>query len=339
MSVPLTYVKYGLVSVLILGCSGKKESPTAEKDEPEKTDKDSPHTGVSVFSEKLLKAFEPVVNAEKDWRGNANRIGSDEGTGWPLEIRHRSTGMHFVFVPAGRFMMGSEEDEKHREEVEGPTHEVILRKPFYMGKYEVAQREWQKVFDSNPSYFKNASRPVERVSWDDCQNLIEELNYTDELDTGELSFVIPTEAQWEYACRAGSETRFHYGNDSEYKLLADYAVYNGNAFTTLPQALKEGKRTLAVGSKKSNKWGFYDMHGNVYEWCQDWFGAYPKGPVNDPKGPNGGSDRVFRGGCWFNPAWRCRSALRDRVYSNSTKGTYSSVGVRLALVSKSSIAQ
>ncbi len=198
-----------------------------------------------------------------------------------------------IRIPAGKFTMGSPSHERRRDNDER-QHGVTLTKAFWMGETEVTQGLWKAVMGSNPSYFKGDDLPVEQVSWNDIQEFIRKLNRT---GSGNR-YRLPTEAEWEYAARAGSTTRFSFGDDEG--RLGDYAWYRGNS----------GKRTHRVAQKKPNNWGFYDMHGNVWEWVQDWQGDYPSGSVIDPKGPSNGSYRVLRGGCWLNGARRCRSAYR-----------------------------
>ena len=165
---------------------------------------------------------------------------------------------------------------------------MTITKPFYLGKYEVTQEQWEAVMGSNPSNFKGPKNPVEQVSWDDCQEFLDKLNAKAGGQGGK--FVLPTEAQWEYACRAGSTGKFCFGDDE--KQLGEYAWYDENS----------DSKTHPVGEKKPNAWGLYDMHGNVWEWCQDWYGAYGAEAVDDPSGPTTGSGRVFRGGGWNNAA-------------------------------------
>ena len=187
-------------------------------------------------------------------------------------------------------MMGSEKGDND----EKPVHKVTITKPFYMGKYEVTQEQWEAVMGSNPSNFKGAKNPVEQVSWEDCEKFIGKLK---EKVSGR-DFRLPTEAEWEYACRAGSTTDYCYGDGDE--SLDEYAWYYGNSES----------KTHPVGQKKANAWGLYDMHGNVWEWCSDWYGDYADGAVSDPKGPESGSARVLRGGSWGGNARDCRSACR-----------------------------
>ena len=203
--------------------------------------------------------------------------------------------MKLVPIPAGKFMMGSPDSEQWRHTTEGPQHEVTLSKPFYMGVTEVTQAQYQAIMGTNPSSFKGATNPVETVSWNDATEFCKKLS-----EKTRQAVRLPTEAEWEYACRAGSKTRFCFGDAEEG--LGDYAWYHVNA----------GKTTHPVGQKKPNVWGLYDMHGNVFEWCADWRGDYPKGAVTDPQGPASGSRRVLRGGSWYINTDNCRAAFRSR---------------------------
>ena len=228
-----------------------------------------------------------------------------------------SLGMKFRLIPAGRFLMGSPANEKGRYEGE-LQHEVILTNPFYMGIYPVTQGEYERVMGSNPSRFKGERHPVESVSWDDVMAYIERLNsLAEEVNLGRR-YRLPTEAEWEYACRAGSGTAYFFGDEES--RLGDYAWYGSNS----------ARRTHPVGQKKPNAWGLHDMHGNVWEWCLDWDGDYPNSAVTDPSGPIDGSRRVFRGGGWGSGAASCRSASRSR---DDPSYRYSSLGFRLALSS------
>ncbi len=196
--------------------------------------------------------------------------------------------MEMIWCGSGSFMMGSPRGEVGRFEDE-QLHPVRLTRGFWLGKYEVTQAQWECVMGENHSRFKGRNLPVENVSWEDCRNFIEKVNST---LGGCARF--PTEAEWEYACRAGSDAAVA---GSGY--LHDMAWYDDNS----------DNQTHEVGRNKPNAWGFYDMHGNVLEWCYDWFSNSEMQSV-DPKGPPSGSFRVLRGGCWFFYARDCRSAYR-----------------------------
>jgi formylglycine-generating enzyme required for sulfatase activity len=214
-----------------------------------------------------------------------------------------SIGMTFVYIPPGSFTMGSPSSEPERDDDER-QHHVTLTKGFFMQTTEVTQGQWKAVMGSNPSYFKNCGDncPVEKVSWEDVQEFIRKLNRKEGVDR----YRLPTEAEWEYACRAGTTTPFNGGNC----LSADEANYDGNyPLDGCPKGSYREK-TVPVGSFPPNDWGLYDMHGNVWEWCSDWYGEYPSGSVTDPEGPSSGSYRVFRGGSWLSYARGCRSASR-----------------------------
>jgi len=205
-------------------------------------------------------------------------------------------------IPAGTFLMGSAKKEKGRHNDE-TRHEVTLTQPFLIGKYPVTQAQWQAVMGSNPSYFQGDNLPVEQVSWDDTQEFCARVRKK----TGQV-VRLPTEAQWEYSCRAGTSTPFHFGNE----LNGTQANCHGDYPYGTPQKGPNLGKTSPVGSYPANAWGLYDMHGNVWEYCQDWYAAYPKQSVTDPRGPEVGSDCVFRGGCWNGGAAFCRSANRLR---------------------------
>ena len=214
-----------------------------------------------------------------------------------------SIGMRFVLIPAGEFVMGAPSNEQGSGGDERPRHRVRITKPFYMGVTEVTQAQWKAVMGYNRSHFKGQNLPVEMVSWygalDFCRKLTEM-----ERKAGRLSdceeYRLPTEAEWEYACRAGTKTAYSFGDSAND--LIDYAWFAKNSLN----------RTHPVGRKKPNPWGLYDMYGNVLEWCQDWYGEYPAVVQEDPKGPPDGNYRVVRGGCWYLDKWSCRSASRGR---------------------------
>lgn len=218
--------------------------------------------------------------------------------------------LEMVWCPPGTFVMGSPEDENGRDDDE-LQHKVTLTKGFWIGKTEVTQRQWKTVMGTNPSEFKGAGDlPVECVSWEECQAFCRKLK--DKLKTGNLkfgNFRLPTEAEWEYACRAGSEMAFCYGAH----LDASMANFDGDYPSGWAEERLCCRKTMAVGSFRPNAWGLHDMHGNVCEWCQDWFGGYPSGNSVDPVGAGSGSCRVLRGGGWSDMgAGLCRSASRSR---------------------------
>ena len=216
-----------------------------------------------------------------------------------------------VRVEAGTFTMGATPEMENPEDDEKPTHQVTLTNDYYIGKYEVTQALWQAVMGNNPSGFKGDNLPVEYVSWYDCLEFISKLNRI----TGK-TFRLPTEAEWEYAARGGTKSRgYQYSGSSN---LSDVAWYSDNS----------GSKTHAVGSKQANELGIYDMTGNVWEWCQDWFGSYSGSSQVNPIGANSGSDRVSRGGCWSFTARYCRSSCRR---NNSPGYRIRILGLRLVL--------
>ncbi len=216
-----------------------------------------------------------------------------------------------VRVEAGTFTMGATQEMKYPWDNEKPTHKVTLTNDYYIGKYEVTQALWQAVMGKNPSEFKGESLPVENVSWNDCQEFLSKLN----IMTGK-TFRLPTEAEWEYAARGGKKSRgYQYSGSNN---ISDVAWYDSNS----------GNKTHTVGSKQANELGIYDMSGNVWEWCQDWYKGYSSSSQVNPTGANSGSNRVFRGGSWFDAARSCRSSCR----SNNTPVTrYYFFGLRLVL--------
>jgi len=230
----------------------------------------------------------------------------------------------FRWCPPGTFTMGSPTSEKDRYDNE-TQHQVTLSRGFWMLETPVTQAMWESVMGNNPSHFKGSKKlPVEQVSWDDCQGFIQKLNGLNIAPSG-FKFSLPTEAQWEYACRAGTMTPFHFGS----VLNGDKANCDGNYPYGTSTKGKYLEKTSEVGSYPSNAWGLLDMHGNVWEWCLDWYGNYPSGAVTDPVGSPTGSNRVIRGGSWLDYAQDCRSAIRNR--DDPTLRDYI-IGLRLSLV-------
>jgi formylglycine-generating enzyme required for sulfatase activity len=260
--------------------------------------------------EKRNSVQNPAAKAELQ----AARGKSNDTKGPPKKFTN-SLGMKFVWIPPGTFKMGSPESELARDEQE-ILHKVTLTKGFYLGVYPVTQEQWQAVMGKNPSRFKGEKNlPVETICWDDCQEFIKKLRAKDK-----KAYRLPTEAEWEYACRAGTTTPFYFGET----ISTDLVNYNGDWFAPYGNG-KKGvfrNKTTPVGSFPANPWGLHDMHGNVWQWCQDWYGDYPQADVVDPQGAdkNGGSrghGRVQRGGSLHNPAERCRSAYRGWYSSDN----------------------
>jgi len=222
----------------------------------------------------------------------------------PNYIVKSAFDMELIGCEPGSFIMGEGRN----------AHPVILTKGFYLGKYEVTQEQYEKVMGNNPSKFKGENLPVEEITWDDAMAFCKKLS---EKEKGRIpvgwEFTLPTESQWEYACRAGTTTKYSWGDDINSK-LANYA----------DSGLK---KTRAVGSYRPNAWGFHDMHGNVIEWCQDWLGPYKKQLAVDPVGPSSGSKRVFRGGSYGNKSSHLNHAARNMLPSNP----FYSRGFRIAL--------
>jgi formylglycine-generating enzyme required for sulfatase activity/serine/threonine protein kinase len=206
-----------------------------------------------------------------------------------LPTRKNSIGMTFRLLPGGVFTMSEGKE----------AHKVTLTKPFEIGVYEVTQKQYQRVMGPKPSAFPGPQNPVEQVSWDDAVEFCRKLSAMPEEKAAGYVYRLPTEAEWEYACRAGTDTKYSFGDDESQ--LGDYAWYDRNS----------EKKTHPVGQKKPNPWGLYDMHGNVWEWCQDWEGNYPSGAAVDPTGPPSASSRVLRGGSLGNGTVYCRTADRN----------------------------
>ena len=209
--------------------------------------------------------------------------------------------MEFVLISTGKFDMGSPANDTYSWDSERPVHHVKIASAFYMGKYEITQKQWRDIMGTNPSNFKGDDLPVENVSWNEVQNFIQKLNQKE----GTNKYRLPSEAEWEYAARAGTTTMYSFGNDESE--LGEYAWYAENS----------GDKTHPVGQKNPNKWGLYDIHGNVWEWVQDsWHADYDGAPDDGSAWEDGsGAHRVNRGGGWYDLAGSCR--LAGRIGSNS----------------------
>jgi formylglycine-generating enzyme required for sulfatase activity len=261
--------------------------------------------------------------------GSGKHIVWDAGVDWggkySVNMRFRVTADDslsetMVWIAPGTFTMGS--NERHQQWREGPQTKVTISRGFGMSKYEVTQAQYKAVVGTNPSRSKGDNKPVEQVSWNDavsyCAKLTGKQKAAGRLPVG-YEYRLPTEAEWEYGCRAGTTTGFSFGDDES--KLGEYAWYRDNS----------GNTTHSVGEKKPNGWGLYDMHGNVWEWCQDRYGSkHPGGSVTDPQGPATGSQRVKRGAAWHSRAGYCRSGSRyDDGYEAG--GQSGSVGFRPVL--------
>jgi formylglycine-generating enzyme required for sulfatase activity len=282
------------------------------------------HVEVSTPGYKLEKEWIEVASG-KDKHLNVHLVKITPDIADPKEKAFtNSIGMRFVYIEPGTFMMGSPPSEVGRDKDE-TQHQVTLTKGFYLAITEVTQGQWQKVMGNNPSYFKHCGDkcPVESVSWVDCQAFIQQLNQWEKTD----KYRLPTEAEWEYACRAGSKTELYTGSmevlgENNAPALDKIGWYGGNscaeyegAFdcTTWTERQYACPRcgTHPVAGKKPNAWGLHDMLGNVWEWCHDWHKESVSGPVTDPTGPFSGEFRVCRGGSWDTFAVGCRAATRD----------------------------
>jgi len=258
------------------------------------------------------KAFEwAIIPAQPPVEQPSAEQEQKEGeAGYRMTLTINDIEYPFRWCPPGTFTMGSPASEGGRLGNE-TQRQVTLSRGFWMLETEVTQAMWEGVMSTNPSCFKGAKLPVETVSWNVCQEYIHELNGLGVAPAG-YRFSLPTEAQWEYACRAGTATAFHFGDTLD-REQAHFATV----------------RTTNVGSYPANDWGLHDMHGNVCEWCLDWYDNYPLGSATDPVGASSGTDKVFRGGGWFNDAGSSRSAFRRSREPSVRNNSY---GIRLSLV-------
>ena len=283
-----------LMCLCLFGCS-QPDAPTTEEQ------KELAAEPVKAPVKELVKAHpSPVLTAAPV-----------EGESFSIP----DVNLNMLWCKPGTFMMGSPEGEKGRENDE-TRHQVTLTKGFYLGKYEVTQAQWKKVMELNPSHFKGATLPVEKVSWEDAMQFCEKLTQMEKakgrLPEGWI-YTLPTEAQWEYACRAGAATVYSFGDE----ITPKQANFIQNF----------GKTTDGL-QYPANPWGFHDMHGNVWEWCRDRYVKYPNGSVSDPAGPPDGSLRVLRGGSWSGYGRYMRSANRRR---DAPDRRNANLGFRLSL--------
>ncbi len=254
---------------------------------------------------KALNGNESVIK----YQAITVEIGVTPGTERTFPLGNSGESIVMCWIPSGSFDMGSPGNEQDRDGDEGPVHRVAFSEGFWMGKYEVTQVQWEAVLGNNPSSYDGVNRPVERVSWTDIQGF--------ESTLGDV-FRLPSESEWEYACRAGSTTRFYWGDDPNYSSIVNYAVYSSN----------DPGGTDNVGTKQPNAWGLHDMSGNVYEWCEDWYHSdYTNAPADGSAWTSpSGSNRVYRGGSWDYFAQYCRSAIR---FLSVPSSRYYALGFRL----------
>jgi formylglycine-generating enzyme required for sulfatase activity len=253
-----------------------------------------------------IRSLQPTRLVDKQSPPQTDRL-QRAGDKAPAETITNSKGMQLRLIKPGSFMMGSTEGDSD----EMPIHKVTLTKAFYMGIHEVTQAQYEKVMGTNPSHFQGANRPVEQISWNDAQAFCQKLSAQEN-----RSYRLPTEAEWEYACRAGSSAAYYWGK----RFYTRYAWSRQNSEDT----------THDVGMRLPNAWRLFDMSGNVWEWCQDRKGQYdPSAPdETDPEGPPKGIARVLRGGSWYGVAENCRSASRDK---NAPNNRHNSFGFRVVL--------
>ena len=230
---------------------------------------------------------------------------------------NKNTPLHLVLIEGGSFLMGSPENEPVRDKDESPLHKVEISKPFYFGMYEITQQQFEAIMGYNPSIFDDfetsANHPVENVTWKEADLFIKKLN---ELNIGH--FRMPAEAEWEYACRAGTQTPYFWGTQMKENGQSEYTWANSRSMAM----------THPVGEKKPNPWGLYDMSGNVWEWCSDWYGPYTEKATTDPEGQESGKNKVFRGDSWYDfyESHRCANRHRHTI----DKG-YTAIGFRVVM--------
>lgn len=257
----------------------------------------------------------------------------------PPSVVNNSLDMKFVHIPKGKFLMGSPAAEEQRGDDEW-QHEVALTKDFYLGVHEVTQGQYERIMGNNPSCFtptgagkakvrmKDTSQcPVECVTWHQAVEFCKKLGDRPDEKAAKRTYRLPTEAEWEYACRAGTKTALHYGNvvdsySANFNGLSPYGLGRGGPFL---------RATSKVGDYPPNKFGLFDMHGNVMEWCSDWYAAdyYKNSPKEDPSGPATGTEKVTRGGSWSNSGKACRSAVRTKLAPDQS---HYGLGFRVVLV-------
>jgi formylglycine-generating enzyme required for sulfatase activity len=304
----------GKAELTLRGCSGTTNQMQFSSDLRSATN-------WTTFTNVVLTTNQSCVVTDQTSSGASGRFYRVKVTGGPPTNPNPS---ELVWIPAGTFLMGSPSNELDRSSNEGPQTQVTLTRGFWMAKTPVTQSQYLNTMGVNPSFFKTGSpyQPVESVSWTDATNYCAKLTQA-ERAAGRLPtnyvYRLPTEAEREYATRAGTTNRFSYGDDPSYASLASYAWYGDTSLMASPKI---------VGQKLPNPWGLYDLHGNVMEWCWDWSTAYAGGQATDPKGPGTGTKRVIRGGSVSSLAKDCRSAFRIK---DSPANASINVGFRVVL--------
>jgi formylglycine-generating enzyme required for sulfatase activity len=289
-------------------------SPLTPSSQPEPRPTTPPQQTQPTASNETLPAKVAVAPFDAD-QAKAHQQAWSKYLGVPVEYTN-SIGMKFMLIPPGEFMMGSPKSEAGRDPGRETLHRVTLTRPFEMGMHEVTQEQYEQVMGKNPSKRDGAHHPAEAMAWSDAIEYCRKLsNLPKEKATGRV-YRLPTEAEWEYVCRAGTTTAYSFGDDAS--KLGEYAWYIANS----------GKISHPIGEKNPNPWGVFGMHGNVFEWCHDWFGAYPSGSVVNPMGPTTGKSKLNRGGSVNNTSEVSRSAERGGFSPNGGHGV---LGFRVVL--------
>jgi uncharacterized protein (TIGR02996 family) len=263
---------------------------------------------------------QPGVNPERPAQEERLRALLADGV-QPCQPRlTNSLGMQLVLIPPGTFVMGSADSEPGRRDDEGPQHVVTITRPFYLGVHPVTQRHYKAVIGKNPAHFKQPPRgspehPVEELSWIEAVEFCRQLSLFDTEHRAGRHYRLATEAEWEYACRAGTSTPFPFGHS----LSAEWANFNTNCPVGAGPRSQQLEHTTRVGQYPCNGFGLHDMHGNLWEWCSDWYqeNYYDSSPGIDPQGPDRSDTRVLRGGAWGSDGRYCRSATRGRNYPDA----------------------
>ena len=325
----LSYLWIALVLLCLVGCGADPTKLIECPDCGNMVSKRAKHCvkcGAPIAGDYSTQPPQAVAPFGSDQAKTLQKVWANH-LGVPVQITD-SVGMKFNLIPPGEFTMGSPKSEPGRSDVE-TQHLVKITKPFYLSAYEVTQAQYERVMDKSPSYFSALGKGKDDVSGDTSQLPVEQVNWHEAVafcgkpsDDEGVEYRLPTEAEWEYACRAGTTTTYSFGNNVSQ--LGEYAWHNGNSNNT----------THPVGELKPNAWGLFDMHGNVFEWCQDWYGSYEYGPyerlraASDPTGAASGSGRVSRGGAFCVNPGVVRAATR--TMDDSPAGRHPFIGFRLA---------